>query len=129
MSIESSRNFEICQKSYLPKVCCEDSGCSTAHPGFQCMNETSAANHPKTCLKHDTALCGNKKSKHDNSHDTLQKCLRGLRSMKCSSKTLQNLLYFMYKKTHVLFSFFILCNFIFLPYEYPGLCRHRPGHS
>ena len=27
--------------------------------------------------------------------------IRGLRSTKCSSKTLQNFLYFMYKKTHV----------------------------
>ena len=31
--------------------------------------------------------------------------LRGLRSTKCSSETLQNLLYFMYQKTHVVFSF------------------------
>ena len=53
--------------------------------------------------------------------------IRGLRSTNCYSETLQNLLYFMYKKTHV--GFFILCNFIFLPYEWPGLCRHRPGHS
>ena len=29
--------------------------------------------------------------------------IRGLRSTKCSSETLQNLLYFMYKKTHVVF--------------------------
>ena len=29
--------------------------------------------------------------------------IRGLRSMKCSSETLQNLLYIMYKKTHVVF--------------------------
>ena len=29
--------------------------------------------------------------------------MRGLRSTKCSSETLQNLLYFMYKKTHVVF--------------------------
>ena len=32
--------------------------------------------------------------------------IRGLRSTKCSSETLQNLLYFMYKKTHVVFFFF-----------------------
>ena len=39
--------------------------------------------------------------------------------------------YFLHKKTHVcsFFSFFISCNFIFLPIECPGLCRHRPGHS
>jgi hypothetical protein len=37
----------------------------------------------------------------------------GLRSAKCSSKMLQNLLYFVYKKTHVVFSFFISCNFAF----------------
>ena len=29
--------------------------------------------------------------------------IRGLRSTKCSSETLQNLLYFMYEKTHVVF--------------------------
>ena len=27
------------------------------------------------------------------------------------------------------FSFFILCNFIFLPNECTGLCRHRPWYS
>ena len=49
--------------------------------------------------------------------------IRGLCSRKCSSKRLQNLLYFMYKKTHVVFSFFLSsCNFILLPYECPGLC-------
>ena len=32
--------------------------------------------------------------------------IRGLHSTKCSSETLQNLLYFMYKKTHVVFFFF-----------------------
>ena len=33
--------------------------------------------------------------------------IRDLRSAKCSSETLQNLLYFMYKKTHVVFFVFI----------------------
>ena len=33
------------------------------------------------------------------------------------------------RKLMLFFSFFISCNFIFLPYECPGLCRHRPGHS
>ena len=33
------------------------------------------------------------------------------------------------RKSMQFFSFFISCNFIFLPYECPGLCRHRPGHS
>ena len=32
--------------------------------------------------------------------------IRGLPSTKCSSETLQNLLYFMYKKTHVVFFVF-----------------------
>ena len=32
--------------------------------------------------------------------------IKGLRSTKCSSKTLQNLLYFMYKKTRVVFFVF-----------------------
>ena len=45
--------------------------------------------------------------------------------MKCSSKTLKNLLYFLYKKTHVVFSFFISYNSMFLPYECPDLV---PGH-
>ena len=58
-----------------PKVCCEDNGCSTAHPGFQCMNETAAANHPKTCTKHDTALCGKKKSKYETIHYSSGSCL------------------------------------------------------
>ena len=46
---------------------------------------------------------------------------RGLRSAKCSSKTLQNLLYFMYKKTHVLFFVFHCVQLYFFPYECPGL--------
>ena len=32
--------------------------------------------------------------------------IRGLRSTKCSSETLQNVIYFMYKKTHVVFFVF-----------------------
>ena len=56
--------------------------------------------------------------------------IRGLRSMKCSSKTLQILLYFMYKKTHVLVFFvFHFVQLYFFPYECPGLCQHRPGDS
>ena len=51
--------------------------------------------------------------------------IRGLRSTKCSSEMHQNLLYFLYKKPMYFFSFFISCNFIFLPHECPGLCRHR----
>ena len=44
--------------------------------------------------------------------------IRGLRSTKCSSETLQNLLYFMYKNTHVI----QFVQLYFLPYECPGLC-------
>ena len=55
--------------------------------------------------------------------------IKGLRSTKCSTETLQNLLYFMYKKTHVVFFIFHLVQFYFFSYECPGLCRHRPGHS
>ena len=55
--------------------------------------------------------------------------IRSLRSTNCSSKTLQNLLYFMYKSTHVFFFVFHFVQLYFLPYECPGLCRHRPGHS
>ena len=40
--------------------------------------------------------------------------IRDLSSTKCSSKTLQNLLYFLYKKTHIIF--FIFCNFTFFPF-------------
>ena len=39
--------------------------------------------------------------------------IRGLWSIKCFSKMLQNWLIFMYKKTHIIFfCFFILCNFL-----------------
>ena len=55
--------------------------------------------------------------------------IRGLRSTKCSSETLQNLLYSMYKKSHVVFFVFHFVQLYFFPYECPGLCRHRPGHS
>ena len=55
--------------------------------------------------------------------------IRGLCSTKCSSETLQNLLYFMYKKTHVVFFVFHLVQLYFSPYECPGLCQYRPGHS
>ena len=37
--------------------------------------------------------------------------IRGLRSTKCSSETLQNLLYFMYKKTQVVFFVFHFVQF------------------
>ena len=46
--------------------------------------------------------------------------IRGLCLTKLSSKTLKNLLYFMYKKTHAV-SFL----FFFLPYECPGLCQTK----
>ena len=50
--------------------------------------------------------------------------------MKCSSETLQNLLCFMYKKTHIVFfRFSFRATLVFLPNEFPGLCRHRLGHS
>ena len=55
--------------------------------------------------------------------------IRGLRSMKCSSETIPNLLYFMYKKTQVVSFVFHFVQLYFFPYECPGLCRHRPGHS
>ena len=46
--------------------------------------------------------------------------IRGLCSMNCSSETLQNLLYFMYKKTHVVFFVVHFRQLYFFPYE----CRH-----
>ena len=48
--------------------------------------------------------------------------IRGLRSMKCSSKMHQNLLHFMYKKTHVVFFVFHFVQLYSFPYECPGLC-------
>ena len=44
--------------------------------------------------------------------------------MKCFSERLQNLLYFMYKKTQVVFFVCNLMQLYFFPYECPGLCRH-----
>ena len=42
--------------------------------------------------------------------------IRGLRSTKCFSETLQNLLYFMYyKKTHVVFFVFHFVQLYFFP--------------
>ena len=50
--------------------------------------------------------------------------------MKWPSEILQDLPYFYNMKAHaVFFSFFISCNFIFFPNEWPGLCWHRPGLS
>ena len=54
------------------------------------------------------------------------KCLhssekRGLRSTNCSSKTLQNLLYFMYKKIHVVFFVFHFVQLYFFPYVYVNI--------
>ena len=49
--------------------------------------------------------------------------------MICSSETLQNLLYFMYKKTHVVFFLFHYIQLYIFPYKCPGLCRYRPGHQ
>ena len=54
---------------------------------------------------------------------------RGLRSTFCPRETLQNLLYFMHKKTHVVFFVFHFVQLWVFPYECPGLCRHRPWHS
>ena len=51
-------------------------------------------------------------------------------NMICTSEKLQDLPYFWNTKTHVvILFFFISCCFILLPYECPGLCWHRPGHS
>ena len=37
-------------------------------------------------------------------------------------------IFYIYENPKLLFLFFISCNFMFLPNECPGLCRHRPGH-
>ena len=49
--------------------------------------------------------------------------------MKCSSETLQNFLYLMYKNTHVVFFVFHFEQLYLFPNECPVLCLHRPGHS
>ena len=49
--------------------------------------------------------------------------IRGLHSTKCSSETFQNLLYFMYKKTQVIFFVFHFVQLYILTYECPGLCQ------
>ena len=75
---------------------------------------------------HCKKVCGGRMGKNTFVHSSE---IRGLRSTKCSSQTLQNLLYFMYKKTHVVFFFLHFVQLFFFPYECPGLSRHRPGHS
>ena len=52
-----------------------------------------------------------------------------LRSSLNSKETLQNFLYSYKKKTQVVFFVFQFEQLSFSPYECPGLCRHRPGHS
>ena len=54
--------------------------------------------------------------------------IRSLCLIKCSSKTLQNLLYFWNMKTHVVFFVFHFVLLYFFPNKCHGLCRHRPGH-
>ena len=49
--------------------------------------------------------------------------IKALHSKKCFSETPQNLP-FIRIPTLCSFFFFILCNLLFLAYEYPGLCRH-----
>ena len=53
---------------------------------------------------------------------------RGLRSTFWPPKMILNLPYLWKKKTHVVFFVFHLEQLWVLPYECPGLCRHRPGH-
>ena len=38
-------------------------------------------------------------------------------------------IFYINENSKLLFPFFISCYFIFFTNEYPGLCRHRPGHS
>ena len=63
-------------------------------------------------------FCNVQKSRHNTLHSSE---IRGLRSTRCSSETLQNLLYFMYKKTQVVFFVFHFLQIYFFPYECPGL--------
>ena len=46
-----------------------------------------------------------------------------------SKEMLQNFLYLYKKKTQVVFFVFHFEQLSSFPYECPGLCRHRPGHS
>ena len=59
-----------------------------------------------------------------NFHSVHSSEIRGLRLMKLPSEMLQNLLYFMYKKTHVVLFVFHFMQLYFFPYECHGLCRH-----
>ena len=38
-------------------------------------------------------------------------------------------IFYIYENPKLLYPFFISCLDLFSPYECPGLCRHRPGHS
>ena len=58
--------------------------------------------------------------------------IRGLRSRKCSSETIQNLLYFMYMKTHIVFFFrfsFRATLYFYLMNALVYVDIPRPGHS
>ena len=55
--------------------------------------------------------------------------INDLRSSLNSEEMLQNFLYLYKKKTQVVFFVFHFEQLSLLPYECPGLCRHRPGHS
>ena len=43
---------------------CTDVGCSTQNPGYQCMNELDAAEHPIPCMQHDKSLCDSSEGKY-----------------------------------------------------------------
>ena len=38
-------------------------------------------------------------------------------------------IFYIHENPKLLLPFFISCNFMFVPYECPVLCRHRPGYS
>ena len=68
----------------------------------------------------------------DNLHTILQihtSKINVLCSSLNSEEMLQNFLYLYKKKTQVVFFVFHFEQLSFFPYECPGLCRHRPGHS
>ena len=59
---------------------------------------------------------------------------QSLCSTKCSTEMFQwnaskFAIFYIYENPKLFFTFFISCNFMFLPNECPGVCRQLQGHS
>ena len=57
MYLETQGTYQAPCRCCKFKQNCTDVGCSTEHPGYQCMNEMDAVNYVKPCLQHNTSLC------------------------------------------------------------------------